>query len=162
MTIPGLSEREASSWRALQVMQARLETALSHQLTVDSGLSHPDFLVLAALTDDPGGRLRLFELGDLLGWEKSRVSHHVTRMVTRGFVKKVTCPSDRRGAFVAVTARGHRAFERAAPRHAEAVRRLVIDRLTPGQLDAVGDAAEVILAALDELSMPATPVRSRR
>lgn len=36
-------------------------------------------LVLVALTDSPDGRMRLFELAGILGWEKSRVSHQVGR-----------------------------------------------------------------------------------
>lgn len=158
-TIPGyalcmekvrwLDEREARAWRALQSMQLRLEGELGRQLAADAGLSYSDYLVLVALTDRPDGRMRLFELGDVLGWEKSRASHHVARMVDRGLVKKQKCDSDRRGFFVAVTARGRREIESAAPGHVSAVRRLFVDRLTPEQLEAVGDAAEIVLAALD-------------
>ena len=70
-------------------MQMRLEGELARQLAADSGLSYPDYLVLVALTDRPDGRMRLFELAGVLGWEKSRLSHHVARMATRGLVKKV-------------------------------------------------------------------------
>ena len=145
-----LDEREERAWRALQFMQMRLEGELARQLAADSGLSYPDYLVLVALTDRPEGRLRLFELGNVLGWEKSRLSHHVGRMAGRGLVKKERCGSDRRGAYVVVTKRGRREIERAAPGHVAAVRRHFVDRLTPKQLDAIGDAAEVVLAALDE------------
>jgi hypothetical protein len=51
-------------------MQMRLTGELARQLAADSGLSYQDYLVLVALTDPPDGRLRLFELGELLGWEK--------------------------------------------------------------------------------------------
>lgn len=145
-----LNEREARAWRALQEMNLRLEGALARQLATDSSLSYPDYLVLVALTEQPGGRMRLFELGDLLGWEKSRLSHHIARMAKRGLVKKERCVVDRRGAEVVVTPHGRRTIEAAAPGHVEAVRRLFIDRLTPEQLDAIRDVAETVLAALDE------------
>ena len=145
-----LSEREERTWRALQFMQMRLEGELARQLAAASGLSYPDYLVLVALTDRPDGRLRLFELAGVLGWEKSRASHHVGRMVHRGLVTKEKCASDRRGAYVVVTRRGRHEIEAAAPGHVAAVRHLFVDRLTPSQLDAIGDAAEVVLAALDE------------
>lgn len=145
-----LSAREQWAWRSLQVMQLRLDGELARQLAVDSGLSYPDYVVLVALTDRPDGRLRLFELADLLGWEKSRLSHHVGRMAGRGLVKKERCPSDRRGAYVVLTPHGRQVIEAAAPGHVEAVRRLFIDQLTPAQLDAVGEAAEIVLAALEE------------
>jgi DNA-binding MarR family transcriptional regulator len=149
-TVRWLTEREERAWRALQFMQMRLEGELARQLAAESGLSYPDYLVLVALTDRPDGRMRLFELAHELGWEKSRASHHVGRMVDRGLVTKKRCTADRRGLYVVLTARGRRAIESAAPGHVAAVRRLVIDRLTPEQLDAVGAAAEIVLAKLDE------------
>lgn len=145
-----LNEREERAWRALQFMQMRLEAELARQLAADSGLSYPDYLVLVALTDHPDGRLRLFELGHVLGWEKSRLSHHVARMTNRGLVKKERCDSDRRGFFVAITDKGRTEIESAAPGHLRTVRDLFIDRLTPDQLDVIATAAETVLSGLDE------------
>lgn len=145
-----LTEREERAWRALQFMQMRLEGELARQLASESGLSYPDYLVLVALTDRPEGRMRLFELGAVLGWEKSRLSHHIARMADRGLVGKERCDSDRRGAFVVATKRGRKEIEAAAPGHVATVRRLFIDRLTPRQLEAVAEVAEMILAAFDE------------
>ena len=149
-----LDEREQRAWRSLQFMQMRVEGELARRLAADSGLSYPDYLVLVALTDRSDGRMRLFELGGALGWEKSRVSHQVTRMAERGLVTKETCASDRRGADVVITGQGRQVIEAAAPGHVAAVRELFVDRLTPAQLDAIGDAAEVVLAALDEATAP--------
>ena len=145
-----LNEHEERAWRALQFMQMRLEGELARQLASDSGLSYPDYVVLVALTDRPDGRMRLFELAEVLGWEKSRLSHHVARMAGRGLVKKEKCDADRRGAFVVVTKRGRKEIDAAAPGHVAAVRRLFVDQLTPEQLAAVGTAAEAVLAAFDE------------
>jgi DNA-binding MarR family transcriptional regulator len=147
-----LDEREARAWRALQLMQMRLDGELARQLANDSGLSYPDYVVLVALTDQPDGRLRVLELADTLGWEKSRASHQVARMSQRGLVTKEKCKTDRRGAFVVVTKRGRAEIEAAAPGHVEAVRRLFVDRLSPEQLDAVADVAETVLAGLDDES----------
>ncbi len=146
-----LTEREERAWRALQFMQLRLEGELARQLAAESGLSYPDYLVLVALTDRSDGRMRLYELGEVLGWEKSRLSHHVTRMTGRGLVTKERCDTDRRGAFVRVTTRGRKEIKAAAPGHVALVRRLFIDRLTIDQLEALGDAAEAVLQAFDEL-----------
>lgn len=151
-----LDEREERAWRALQFMQMRLEGELARQLAAESGLSYSDYVVLVALTDQPDGRMRLFELARDLGWEKSRVSHHIARMTQRGLVKKEICDSDRRGAFVVVTRRGRKEINAAAPGHVDAVRRLFIDRLTPQQLDAIGTAAQTVLAAFDETERTAS------
>jgi DNA-binding MarR family transcriptional regulator len=150
-TVRWLTEREARAWRGLQLMQMRLEGALARQLAAESGLSYPDYLVLVALTDRPEGRMRLFELAAVLGWEKSRLSHHIARMTDRGLVGKERCDSDRRGAFVVVTGHGRREIEAAAPGHVAAVRRLFIDRLTPRQLAEIADIAETILASSEPI-----------
>lgn len=145
-----LDEREERAWRALQLMQLRLTGLLARDLAATSPLSYPDYLVLVAVTDRPEGRRRVSELGAVLGWEKSRVSHQVARMAKRGLVTKEGCDEDRRGAYVVVTKQGRKAIEAAAPRHVETVRRAFVDRLTPRQLDALGDAAETVLAGLAE------------
>ena len=155
MTAPQwLDEREEQAWRALQFMQMRLEGALARRLAAESDLSYPDYLVLVALTDSPDGRLRSFELAAVLGWEKSRLSHHVARMVGRGLVEKEPCDDDRRGAFVAVTRQGRSAITAAAPGHVDAVRRLFLDHVTAEQLDAIAAAANAVLQVLDGRTDP--------
>jgi DNA-binding MarR family transcriptional regulator len=144
-----LDEREERAWRALQFMQMRLEAELARQLASESGLSYSDYLVLVALTDRTEARLRLFELGEILGWEKSRLSHHVGRMADRGLVKKEKCDSDRRGAFVVLTEQGRAAIELAAPGHVAIVRSLFIDKLTPAELDVIATASERVLADIE-------------
>jgi len=135
---------------SLQMMHLRLNAALTHDLAVNSELSLQDYVVLVALTAEAEGRLRLFELGQLLGWEKSRISHQVSRMVERGQVKKYECRSDRRGQFVEVTPSGRAAIEAAAPSHVEAVRRLFVDSLSREQLQQVAEVAETVLQAVKE------------
>jgi DNA-binding MarR family transcriptional regulator len=143
-----LDEREQRAWRGLQQMHRQLSAALARQLGAESNLSYPDYEVLVVLTEQPDGRLRPFELGGRLGWEKSRLSHHLARMAARGLVGKQRCDDDRRGSFVTVTVRGRRAIEAAAPGHVTAVRRLFLEPLTREQLDGIADSADRVLAAL--------------
>ena len=145
-----LDEREERAWRALQSMQMRLNARLAADLADASDLSHSEYKVLVSLTDRPDGRMRLFELAAALGWEKSRVSHQIARMVDRGLVAKDKCGDDRRGAFVVVTDEGRAAIEAAAPHHVETVRRLFVEPLTAAEIDALGRAAQKILDAMDD------------
>lgn len=126
-------------------MHMRLHAELAHRLAAESSLSYPDYVVLVALTDQPDGRLRPYRLAQDIGWEQSRLSHHVARMTERGLVERVACPSDRRGAFVAVTAAGRREIEAAAPGHVADVRELFIDRLTGEELDVIARVSERVL-----------------
>ena len=112
--------------------------------------------MLVALTERPDGAMRLFELAEVIGWEGSRLSHHISRMTDRGLVTKVKCESDRRGAVVAVSERGRDRIAAAAPSHVDAVRRMFVDLLEPGQLRVIGEVAAMILDRLSE-SVSADP-----
>jgi len=151
-----LATEEQEAWRRLQLMQLQLTAKLSRELAADSGLSYQDYMVLVALTDQIDGRMRAFELGRELGWEKSRLSHHISRMVERGLVTRERCHTDQRGAFVVVTKRGRRAIEAAAPGHVAGVRRHFIDLLSPSQLTTLGEIAGTVLDNLaDQCGDPA-------
>ena len=142
-----LSEDEKDAWRNLCLMNLQLVARLGRELA-DDGLSYPDYLVLAELSDRDDRRARLNELGTRLGWEKSRLSHHVTRMEARGLVSREPCPTDQRGAFVVMTDAGRSAIEAAAPGHVAVVRQQFIDLLTPDQLRTVDEVARIVLASL--------------
>ena len=103
-----------------------------------------DPAAFAGGADASGLRRIAAELAEL-GWEKSRASHHVSRMASRGLVDKQRCDEDRRGAFVAITPAGRTAIEEAAPGHVRAVRELFVDLLTPAQLDALSAIADRVL-----------------
>ena len=147
-----LDDDQQRAWRGLLDLHAGLRARLHRELQSTSGLSLADYDVLVHLTDLPDGRLRAFELGEGLRWEKSRVSKQVARMVERGLVVKQDCPEDRRGAYVALTDTGMRAIEEAAPAHVELVRRLVFDNLSAAQVRTLSRIAATVLRELDEES----------
>jgi DNA-binding MarR family transcriptional regulator len=149
-----LDIKESAAWRGYLAMNAQLMSRLARQLQTESKVSEADFAVLVVLTDHADGRVRVFELGRSLAWEKSRLSHHLARMQKRGLVARSECPSDARGAFIEITTAGRAAIERAAPRHVEQVRDLFFDQLTPAQVDTLRDIAEQVLARMRESSPP--------
>ena len=110
-----LDAQEQSAWRGFLDVHARFRARLHHELQATSGLSLSDYDVLVRLTDVPDGRLRAFELGDRLQWEKSRVSKHVARMARRGLIVRQDWPEDRHGAYVTLTAPGWRAIQGPRP-----------------------------------------------
>ena len=126
-------------------MHLQLTGVLSHELAEQSGMSYQDYIVLAVLTGQPDGAMRAFELGREIGWEKSRLSHHISRMTERGYVTKRKCKTDQRGAFVVVTPKGRRAIEAAAPGHVAGVRRHFVDLLSAKELQTVAAVASAVL-----------------
>ncbi|WP_433305029.1 MarR family winged helix-turn-helix transcriptional regulator [Actinoplanes sp. CA-030573] len=147
-----LNEHEQRAWRGLMTMEEGLAAFIDRRLRTRCGLSHADYQVLAHLSEATGGRLRSFELGDLLHWEKSRLSQHLSRMQKRGLVTRERAEADQRGAVVAITSEGRELISTAARQHVEDAREAVIDQLTPAELrtlTAIADKVRHRLAALE-------------
>lgn len=147
-----LTAEQQEIWRRWLRINAVLPAALHRELQTDAGLSLPDFDVLVQLTDSPEGRVRANDLARALHWERSRLSHHVTRMERRGLIRREECPDDRRGAFVVITPEGRAAIEQAAPGHVRAVRDLVFDALTDDELGSLGHITRKVLSRLESAS----------
>ncbi|MGW0877064.1 MarR family winged helix-turn-helix transcriptional regulator [Streptomyces sp. NPDC002740] len=144
-----LSLTEERAWRGLLRMHDLVASRTARSLQERFGLSGADYTVLAELTRETDGQMRISELARLLGWEKSRLSHHLRRMVKRGMVDRVECVDDRRGAFVRVTWRGRRAIAAAAPQHVEDVRKLFLDHLTAEQVALLAEISDQVIARMD-------------
>jgi DNA-binding MarR family transcriptional regulator len=147
-----LTAQEQHLWRGWLKLNTELASKLQRELQEEAGLSMPDYEVLVHLTDNPDGRVRVTELAGLLQWERSRVSHHITRMEGRGLVERVQCSEDGRGAFVVITPQGRAAIEEAAPGHVMAVRRLMFDALNREEKAALAAVIDKLLARLDAAS----------
>ena len=145
-----LNAREDRAWRAFMHARDQLNAHLNQHLLQDAGLSGADYEILAVLSGVPEGRMPAQELGALVQWEKSRLSHQLTRMQQRGLVERSNCAEDRRGAWIRLTAQGRSAVEAAAPRHVESVRRYLFDVLSAEQVDALGSVARAVLDRIDE------------
>lgn len=124
-----LNDDEKALWRDYLAVQGRLHLEIQRDLKRSSSLTEPEFEVLVYLSE-ADGPLRMTALAEALQWERSRLSHQVTRMVKRGLVQRTSCPDDGRGAFVSATEDGMREIEKAAPDHVATVRRVFLDRLS--------------------------------
>ncbi len=127
-------------------MRHLLERHLMWHLQQESGLSGADFEVLVNLSEAPGGRLRAYELGRVTQWEKSRMSHHLSRMEKRGLVRREA--SDARYPDVVLTDAGRDAIAAAAPANAARVRELFVDVVGPERLAVIGAASDDVVAAI--------------
>ncbi|GAA3383709.1 MarR family winged helix-turn-helix transcriptional regulator [Cryptosporangium minutisporangium] len=145
---------ELRTWREFVETTEALRTVLAARLSSDTGLSPGDYVVLLALSEAEGARLRSSELAAAVGWERSRLSHHLGRMERRGLIRREDCPTDSRGAEIVLDAAGAAAFRAATVPHLGAVRELFVDALTPEQLAAAGEIAAALRKHLD-LSPPA-------
>lgn len=142
-----LDPREERAWRGLMAMEDALTEFLERQLRTRDGLSGADYQVLAHLSE-AGGRLRSFELGALVRWEKSRLSQHLARMEKRGLVVRERCASDQRGCVAVITLEGTDRITAAAPQHVGDVRAALIDHLTADEMEMLARIGEGVTARL--------------
>jgi DNA-binding MarR family transcriptional regulator len=152
-----LDPREDRAWRAFLHAHHQLGLRLSRHLLQDSGLTDTDYEILAVLSAHPAGHMPAQELGALVQWEKSRLSHQVRRMQERGLIVREPNPADGRSAMICLLPAGRRAIEGAAPQHVHNVRRHFIDLFTPAELDTIAALSERVLRHLAEDFLPGEP-----
>ena len=150
-----LTHEQQRAWRAYVEAIRLLQDTLDAQLQADADMPHAYYEILVRLSDAPDRRLRMTELATGTQSSRSRVSHAVTRLEERGWVRRAPCPSDRRGQLAVLTDEGFAALAAAAPGHVARVREAVIDPLTTEQLRALADASTAIAAAIRATAQPA-------
>lgn len=143
-----LSDDEQRAWRDFIVGARRLLDRLDRDLKCH-GLSHDDYGVLVALSESDDGRLRMAELADQSAESRSRLSHHIGRMESRGLVRRESCPDDGRGMFAVLTPGGRARMEETAPHHVAGVRAHFLDRVRPDELAVISHAFARINEAFD-------------
>ncbi len=144
-----LTATEQAAWRAFLEACQELFGAVDAQLQHEGGMPHPYYEILVRLSEAPGRSLRMSQLAEASASSKSRVSHAVARLEERGWVRRVNCPTDRRGQIAELTEDGYAALSAAAPGHVEQVRRSLFDALTPEQVSQLAAISTAILAAGD-------------
>jgi DNA-binding MarR family transcriptional regulator len=144
-----LTAEEQLAWRTfLDACQVALG-AIDGQLLRDSDIPHAYYEILVRLSETPGRALRMTQLAEASTSSKSRLSHAVARLEERGWVKRTNCATDRRGQIAHLTDEGFAALAAAAPGHVDQVRRSLIDRLTPEQVEQLREISAAIIAGAD-------------
>ncbi len=151
-----LHENEQRAWLSLALMMSAIDGALDHQLQRDSGISHRTYMFLAALSQSPGGSMRMTDLAQATHGSPSRISHAVARLEVDGWVVRSRPDTDKRLVHATLTAAGLAVLRAASPGHVAEVRKVLIDRLSAEQLEQLTEIAGASLDALAELGF-ATP-----
>lgn len=143
-----LSADEMRAWRGYLGLVRLLDERLNRDLQEESGLTMADYEILVRLSEAPQRRLRMTELAQGAMISKSRLSHQMNRMEERGWACREGCPTDRRGAFAVLCDAGFDVLAAAAPGHVASVHRHLFDRLTPAQVQALGELSDAVIAGL--------------
>ncbi|MGW7285103.1 MarR family winged helix-turn-helix transcriptional regulator [Streptomyces sp. NPDC054847] len=138
-----LAADEERVWRAYLRMVTAVQARTAQDLAAH-GLSEPDYEVLSTLSERAEGTSTLREQAAKMGWSRSRLSRHATRMEARGLIRRAPDPADGRGCLLVLTETGWDTLREAAPTHVASVRRHFVDRLGPEELAVLGRIAEKI------------------
>ncbi|MER7837768.1 MarR family winged helix-turn-helix transcriptional regulator [Streptomyces sp. NPDC096040] len=144
-----LNDAEMELWHLWKQAAEAIRARVADDVSAATGLSDPDFGVLTRVAELGHGLLRQNELASSMGWHRSRLSHHLTRMEQRALVTRRPTEG---GVEVLITDQGRAAVAKARPLHAAAVRRHLLDQVPRESLSALRD----VLARLASRSR-ATP-----
>lgn len=142
-----LNPSEMKAWRQYIVASRRLLDALDSDLS-GHDLSMADYEILAQLSEAPDRRLRMSDLAENALLSRSRLSHRMKVMEKSGWIKRESCPSDKRGSFAVMTAKGWKAIVAAAPDHLESVRGRFVDHLSKADQVALATIFEKVSKGL--------------
>lgn len=154
-TPPAHPKRSMPTKDQLRIWRGYIETAevlrsrLDSRMHSESGMSTGDYAVLLALSEADRHAMRSSELATHIGWERSRLSHHLGRMEKRALIRREPCPDDSRGSLVTLTDTGRTTFRHGSVPHLRAVRELFVDAFTPDQLPAIEEMTVALRAHLD-------------
>lgn len=145
-----LDAEETAFWYSYMKVLLRVRYEMNRQLRATSTLSMADYDVLVALTSADTGTMQVGDLAIRIGWERSRVSHHLARMRERGLLSTRRSAGDHRATEVEMTEEGRRTLAAATPEHIAFVRRAFIDALSRRELVQLHEAFDRVYDALIE------------
>ncbi|WP_458685875.1 MarR family winged helix-turn-helix transcriptional regulator [Nocardia tengchongensis] len=141
-----LDDVEMRAWLGFVFTRDLIAAAVGRDSLRASNLTYVEYTVLARLADAPDHRRSFAELAAVLEWSQSRLSHQITRMEKRGLVARESIPDDARRTAAVLTDKGVQVLDSAAPAHVDSVRRHMVDVLDRGQLTALADIYDTLLA----------------
>ncbi|MBM7091085.1 MarR family winged helix-turn-helix transcriptional regulator [Streptomyces sp. NPDC012461] len=135
----------AELWLLWKRAHETVRAAVIADMTTTSGLTEAELSVLVCLYES-GGTLRQNAIAATLGWDRTRLSHQLTRMEKRDYVTrdKVT-----NGVEVALRPEGRRTIEATVPSLEASTRRHLLDRLGPDDAAALKAVVERLLSSDD-------------
>jgi len=143
-----LDAREQAAWRSYLAATRLLAGAVDRDLQAQAHMPHAYYEILVRLSEAPDRKLRMSDLAEAADSSRSRLSHAVSRLEEAGWIRRESCPSDRRGALAVLTPDGFAALEAAAPGHVESVRSHLFDALSTEQVDQLRDICAAVISGL--------------
>jgi DNA-binding MarR family transcriptional regulator len=143
-----LDEEEQKAWRSYVRATRLLDNAIQRDLACH-GFSHDEYEILVALSERPCRSARMSELAESVVNSRSRLTHTVGRLESRGYVRREASPDDRRGVLCVMTDEGFQVLELAARSHVSGVRENLLDQMSREEFLALGAALDGVRRHLE-------------
>ena len=140
-----LTRQELETWRGFRFMVEEASLGVSRALSAATGMSGGQFGILTILIETPRHALRQQELADAMRWDRTRLSHQLTRMERAGWIKREK--GGRGVTLVLLADAGRNAQQRAAPLLGGIVKARFFNRLTQAQLVALAEIRTALATA---------------
>jgi len=144
-----LTDDEQRAWLAWLGATELLMASLDAQLQRDAGFPHAYYAILAQLSAAPERTLRMSDLASVVNASPSRLSHAVGKLEDRGWVTRSPSTCDKRSTMCSLTDAGFEVLKEHAPGHVAAVRKHLLDPLTPEQVRQLEEICNAVLDGLD-------------
>src|SRR6185369_12625642 len=92
-------------------------------------MSLSEYTVLRILSEHPDRRMRMSEIANACDMSLSGMTRLAGRLESAGFLRRVPCENDARGANAVLTDAGLARLQQAWPTHLASVRRRIFDHL---------------------------------
>lgn len=144
--MPRLTSAKAEKvWEGISRAHCSMLAALEKDMLPKTGIPFAWYQVLAELSQAPDGMLRFQDLARVAGISESGASRRLSQMMKAGLIDRHSCPTDRRGVYAHLTAKGKTTYEKGHTVFLRSLARNLGPHLEPGE-------ADVVRAALARLS----------
>ena len=130
-----LSDPDRNLWRGFRRSYEQASHGVERELAAAAGLSGADHGILSRLAEGGPPGMRQQDLADTMRWDRTRLSHHLTRMEQRALVSR--SKGGKGGTYVALTPHGDATRRTADPIHDAAVMKHFIRHLSAEQRHAL-------------------------
>jgi DNA-binding MarR family transcriptional regulator len=142
---PPLPDERSRAWVGFLAAHAEITRALDTGLASNFDLSLSALEVLARIAWEAEGRLRMSDLAERAMLSQSRVSRIVDQLEARSLVERISCPSDSRGVYAAITNAGRSLTDQALQWHWARVNERFFAPLSGEQVEELGSIWQAIL-----------------
>jgi DNA-binding MarR family transcriptional regulator len=136
----GLLEGAAlAAWRSYLQSHARILRELDADLLADQGMTTRDYQVLLYLSKEPDRRLAMSALAERTMLTRSGITRLVDGLVAARLVARISCPSDARVSYAALTEAGYEKLRLAGCTHIAGIQRLFLEHFNQAEIAQLAD-----------------------